>query len=339
MTSKNDNTDNIQENTNHTEETTPPRDTNGTNAPGNEEPQNLYDEEQDRDEQDHKENGLVAKWNELTQGQKLALIGAGAATFLIVVAIAANIGDNDKGNEPAGSSGTPQIGTVTKDRPADDNEADSPAGGKAKNNRQEEPSNQGEDNSNDEDEAVNPDPNEQNKSGKTNREREQEIKDAYPGGGDFEKQYLYGDEIPGNINNAATTIREKMADHTPNKLNAYDDLADALEADGLVPDESVYEAFENAGYIGDSGDTLMQSAAGDPQIFDNGDGTYTISYPVVATVMSRDVMNTMGWTNHQRQLYKSLEEQLNNGENVRRLNYTVDPESGRVSIEDTAWWL
>lgn len=310
-----------------------------TNAPGNEEPQNLYDEEQDHDEQDHKENALLAKWNEFTQGQKLALIGAGAATFLIVVAIAANIGGNDKDNEPAGISGTPQIGTVTKDRPADDNEADSPAGGKAKNNRQEEPSNQGEDENNDEDEAINPDPNEQNKSGKTNREREQEIKDAYPGGGDFEKQYLYGDEIPGNINNAATTIREKMADHTPNKLNAYDDLADALEADGLVPDESVYEAFENAGYIGDSGDTLMQSAAGDPQIFDNGDGTYTISYPVVATVMSRDVMNTMGWTNHQRQLYKSLEEQLNNEENVRRLNYTVDPESGRVSIEDTAWWL
>lgn len=310
-----------------------------TNAPGNEEPQNLYDEEQDHEEQDHKENALLAKWNEFTQGQKLALIGAGAATFLIVVAIAANIGGNDKGNEPAGISGTPQIGTVTKDRPADDNEADSPAGGKAKNNRQEEPSNQGEDENNDEDEAINPDPNEQNKSGKTNREREQEIKDAYPGGGDFEKQYLYGDEIPGNINNAAGTIREKMADHTPNKLNAYDDLADALEADGLVPDESVYEAFENAGYIGDSGDTLMQSAAGDPQIFDNGDGTYTISYPVVATVMSRDVMNTMGWTNHQRQLYKSLEEQLNNGENVRRLNYTVDPESGRVSIEDTAWWL
>ena len=176
------------ENNNNPENMNEPIPTNEptpTNAPGNEEPQNLYDEEQDRDEQDHKENGLVAKWNEFTQGQKLALIGAGAATFLIVVAIAANIGDNDKGNEPAGISGTPQIGTVTKDRPADDNEADSPAGGKAKNNRQEEPSNQGEDNSNDEEEATNPDPNEQNESGKTNREREQEIKDAYPGGGDF----------------------------------------------------------------------------------------------------------------------------------------------------------
>ena len=88
---------------------------------------------------------------------------------------------------------------------------------------------------------------------------------------------------------------------------------------------------------------LAREVVPDPKpevkLVDNGDGTYTISYPVVATVMSRDVMNTMGWTNHQRQLYKSLEEQLNNGENVRRLNYTVDPESGRVSIEDTAWWL
>ena len=339
MTSKNDNTDNTQENTNHTEETTPPRDTNGTNAPDNEEPQNLYDEEQDRSEQDGKENALVAKWNEFTQGQKWAIIGTGAATFLIIVAIAANIGGNDKDNEPADISGSPQLSTITKDRPADDNEADSPAGGKAKNNRDEEPSKQGEDDDNANNNTIDPDPDKKDSKGLTNRERQEANDSAYPGGGAEAKQYLYGDEIPGNINNAATTIREKMADHTPNKLNAYDTLADALEADGLVPDESVYEAFENAGYIGDSGDTLMQSAAGDPQIFDNGDGTYTISYPVVAAVMSRDVMNTMGWTNHQRQLYKSLEEQLNNGENVRRLNYTVDPESGRVSIEDTAWWL
>ena len=150
--------------------------TNGTNAPDNEEPQNLYDEEQDRSEQDGKENALVAKWNEFTQGQKWAIIGTGAATFLIIVAIAANIGGNDKDTEPADISGSPQLSTITKDRPADDNEADSPAGGKAKNNRDEEPSNKGEDESNDEDTGIDQDPNKQDDTGKTNREREQEIK-------------------------------------------------------------------------------------------------------------------------------------------------------------------
>ena len=121
-----------------------------TNVPDNEEPQNLYDEEQDHSEQDGRENALVAKWNEFTQGQKWAIIGTGAATFLIIVAIAANIGGSDKDNEPADISGSPQLSTITKDRPADDNEADSPAGGKAKSNRDEEPSNKGEDESNDE---------------------------------------------------------------------------------------------------------------------------------------------------------------------------------------------
>lgn len=330
MKPENDNASNTPKNTNHTNESTPPQDTNNTNVPISEEPQNLYDEEQEAEN----ENSLATKWNKLSQAQKWALIGAGIAVFLIGTAIINNVFGKDNDSKPGDISSAPEISTITKKRPSG-GDPDSPAGGKAENNRAKEPSRQDENSNN----TIHPDPNKENESGKTNRELEQEIKNAYPGGGAFENRYLYGDEIPGNIANAAQTIREKMADHTPNELNAYDRLADALEADGLVPDESVFEAFENAGHIGDSRDTLMQSAAGDPQIFDNGDGTYTVSYPIVATVMSREVMNTMGWSNHQRQLYKSLEKQLKNNENVRRLNYTIDPESGRVSIEDTAWWL
>lgn len=296
----------------------------------------LDDENEDHNSSDNK-GGLAGWWNGLSQNGRLGVLGGGVVGLAALILALSHLGGSDTDQEPEGIN-PPDVQTETMTRQPDPGSDNSGARGGADSDRGEpqRPNKQDKDNRREDNPPADNKPDDDQDSA----DDEPETNEGQGGApGESGNQHVEDGDVDGRVRNAGKTIHDLMADHTPNNLKGYDELADALEKDGFVPDESVYEAFENAGYLGDNVDVLMQSAAGDPMYFKNNDGTYTVSYEVVSTVMSRDVMDEMGWGNHQRYLYDQLKNQLDNGENTRRLNFDVDPESGRVSVRDTAWWM
>lgn len=146
-------------------------------------------------------------------------------------------------------------------------------------------------------------------------------------------------DLEPSMQDAARVVYDRLLDTPRGGLGGYDELANALEPLGFVPDESVFKAYENLDYISRSPDLIMGAvAADDPRVTRNPDGSVEVMYPVATAVFTDKEVASMGWIRPQDEVESELRQRVSTGTDSRWAAVTFHPD-GRVSTANPNWFM